>query len=291
MSGTDTAAMVGTRYDVILDGVGYLYDKRPEARAELSYTPTFLDRQNTSGAYGDNEQEFFLTATQHDWSHGEGIRFFNPADEIGSSSYYYATGVAVRTAGEFGFDLAADAFTPTTNFLAACGKPKSTNHYCSSSTNRWEFDGSAFSDLGAHGAGTPNKWGMCTDRRLTYIAGSGSIRSWDGASFAAFSATANAGSLAYLNNALYSCDGTTLRTYDGAGAATTLFTWKDGTNTGYGTLSQKVKVVADGARLLILFQHDGVRPQLWMYDGDGTTVIAELPSGHVGGVGGVHVRH
>jgi hypothetical protein len=138
------------------------------------------------------------------------------------------------------------------------------------------------SSIGAHGSGLPNQWGMCNDAVNIYIAGATRLTKWTGAAFSSFSATANAGSLAFVNNALYSCDGSTLNTYDGAGTKTTIFTWKDATNTALPALNQAAKLVPFGGKLLIFFPYLYDGPELWIYDGIAPSRLATLPDSMIG---------
>lgn len=39
--------------------------------ATYGHSPTFVERSNVSGDYGDNQQAFWLVASQRDWSLGE----------------------------------------------------------------------------------------------------------------------------------------------------------------------------------------------------------------------------
>jgi hypothetical protein len=260
-----------------------MFDKRPDVRAQLGYTPTFLDRQNVSGSYGDNDQDFFLTVAQNDWSGGEGQFFWRDTDGA-RSSYYTGSGVYVARAGEISIERSISSSTPTQDALASCGRLGSDSCYYVGSTNLYSVTATGSeTDLGAHGAGTPNPFGMCLDGKYVYIAGASDIRSFDGSStFATFSTVNDAGSLAYLNNALYSCDGSSLCTYDGSGNQTVLHTWKDGKNVALAT-GRKPKLVAHGATLLIFwpYLHEQYG-ELWEYNGDGVTKIAELPHGYGG---------
>ena len=70
-----SASDVPGRYDIVLDGHGYvLLDAlTPNIpfrthRAIYTFSPTFLERTNVTGAYGDNQQDFWMTVSQKDWS-------------------------------------------------------------------------------------------------------------------------------------------------------------------------------------------------------------------------------
>lgn len=78
--------VAGQTHDIVLGGVGFtLYRARDEGpptkgytneAVDYTYTPTFVPRQNQSGDMGDDQQDFFMTVTQNDWSGGEGRKFF-----------------------------------------------------------------------------------------------------------------------------------------------------------------------------------------------------------------------
>src|SRR5690348_14609837 len=94
------AADVPDRYDVVFslnDGTtyGFLYADSVESnlpfrthKALYSYSPTFLERQNLSNTYGDNFQDFFLTASQADFSEGEQQKFFRVNDQDSVRKYW-----------------------------------------------------------------------------------------------------------------------------------------------------------------------------------------------------------
>lgn len=299
MSGTDTAADVGPRFDVVIDGYGYVFwnglmQSLPfrNQRAAYSYTPTFLERHNVSGAYGDNEQDFFLTASQDDWSEGSGQLFFRGNDADRARRYY--SGVAadpISRPGQVTVRPAVITSNPTGSVIYAMGgkgaAAGATDHlYCSLDTATHTLhtvtSAGVDSSNGAHGAGLPCRWGMCSDGAYEYIAGATKIVSWSGAAFADFSATANAGALAFLNNALYSCDGSTLKVYSTVGAATTLFTWRDAFGVALTPFLQKPKIAAFGGQLLIYWPYMNDGPELWIYDGTSTYRVAKLNHAMVG---------
>jgi hypothetical protein len=59
-------------------------------------TPTFVTRQNTQGDYGDNFQDFWLTATQRDWSLGEQQRYFRQGNDDAIRRYWVGSNVNVN---------------------------------------------------------------------------------------------------------------------------------------------------------------------------------------------------
>src|SRR6266566_4792142 len=100
-----SASDVPGRFDLVIDvggtKTGYMFNEAIEtyARKNLAtygYSPTFVERQNVQGNYGDDSQAFWLTASQNDWSGGEDQRFFRANDEIGSTRFYAGSGVDLR---------------------------------------------------------------------------------------------------------------------------------------------------------------------------------------------------
>jgi hypothetical protein len=280
---------VPAKYDVVINGEGYMFDRRPEVRAQLGYTPTFLDRQNVSGAYGDNAQDFFLTASQHNWVGGEGQHFISMGDPDSASSYRVGTAVNVAVPGKVTLLSGITSKTPAGAVLAACGggfrlESSFNVHAFVVGANLYEYDGrnsNTITDDGAHGAGTVAQWGLCTDGEKVYIAGATKLRQFTvGGGFADFSATPTAGSIAFLNNTLYATNGGSLYQYDTAGVRTTLFSWQ--TASGVALTDRRAKLAAFGGDLLIYHSRLVDRPELWMYDGDGTFRIADLPPAVVG---------
>jgi hypothetical protein len=299
MSGTDTANMVPSRYDVIIDGYGYIFwnglmQSLPfrNQRAAYSHTRTFLERTNVSGKYGDNDQDFFLTASQDDWSGGEGQRFLRVNDQASASRYWQGEAANILVPGQAAVQTALDT-TITTSFgtLAAIGCGVFLDDkiaWCDSNGHLWTTlagAGGTAVDIGAHGAGTVDRWGMAVDPNHIYIAGATNIRKWNGSAFSDFAAVADAGSLAFLNNVLYSCDGATLRSYDTTGAVTTEFIWKDavGTTVTPTTTGIGAKIVPYGGKLLIFLRRGTMgRPELWIFDSPDTEMVAQFPESSLG---------
>lgn len=259
-------------------------------RAAYSYTPTFIERTNISGNYGDNQQDFFLTASQDDWSGGQGQHFLRTNDVTSSSKFYSGSFINTRTEGQVTLSalttnvndgnggLAAAACAMGNGVSAGGGGLRILHAYCVGS-DLWQMNGVTASDVGAHGAGTVAQWGMCADGKYVYISGGTKLRKWDGSSFSDFSATP-CGSIAYLNNTLYGFTAGKLVQYSTTGTQSDVFPWKyangDADATGAVKTSQ-VKLVPFGPSLLILFPFRADRPELWLYDGTNTSIIAEFP--------------
>lgn len=291
--GSAVAADVPAKYDVVINGFGYCYADTVDPsipfrthRAIYDITPTFVERSNTSNQYGDQTQDFFLTASQRDFSLGSEQRFFRSTDADSARKFY--AGKAVDALSTQGQVTAAQAMTTVANLAAwksACGAGVGVGSSVvagATASNLHTVDSTGtLTDQGAHGAGThAGAWGLCSDGKYVYIAGATKIRKWDGSTFTDFSVTANVGALATLNNALFSCDGSTLNTYDGSGTQSTLFTWKDNTNTA--RAKSQVKLLPFGGQLLIYFPYLYEGPELWVYDGTGTSRLVSLPDSSVG---------
>lgn len=293
MSGPNTASQVGTRFDVIIDGYGYMNDRtwNPDSLrhppSSYQYTPTFVERTNVSGSYGDDQQAFWLTASQNDWSLGEGQRHLRLSGDATSIRQYFAdTGVDVSTPGQVTLKFGIQGITTAANVKAGCarGVAAPTGHAFATNTNLYTSTAAgAITDQSTHGAGNVNQWGVCTDGVNIYIAGATKIRKWSsGGGYSDFSAQANAGALVFLNNALYSCDGSVLRVYSSTGTATTVFTWNDATGTALPALATHPKIIPLGGQLLIYWPFLYDRPELWLYDGSSTYRVAELPDSAIG---------
>src|SRR3990167_6067956 len=93
------AADVPGKFDLVLNGEGYVCADMEEVKAQFGYTPTFVARTNVQGDYGDNTQDFWMTFTQRDWSLGEQQKFYRQ-DEPRSPRYWRGSNVGGRTAGQ-----------------------------------------------------------------------------------------------------------------------------------------------------------------------------------------------
>ena len=204
-----SASEVSGRFDCVINGQGYVFDRTREstlygsrARAEYSYTPTFLERTNVTGAYGDDQQSFFMTVAQNDWSNGEGLKFYRANDLNLKSRYWQSVAVETTVPGQVTLQPKVISISAASNVRASCPQGfaiSSNGHAFATSTNLYTVDSSGtITDQGAHGAGSPNYWGLCTDGVNIYIAGATKIRKWTGSAFSDFSATANAGCVSFI---------------------------------------------------------------------------------------------
>ena len=208
-------------------------------KAEYGYTPTFVERQNVTGNYGDNEQDFYLTVIQKNWSGGAGKKFFRTNDPEASNMYYSAGTMDPSTPGQLTVGHDANTFSSGTSLTLTAGCPTGSGSSsgvfaaCTSTTLYEITDTSVDTSKGAHGLGAaPSKYGMCTDGTSVYLttetAGTVGVRRWSGSAFSTFSATA-ATSIEFLNNQLYGIRASDMKlnSYDSAGTATLVFQWKD----------------------------------------------------------------
>lgn len=279
------AADVPERYDVVINGVGYMFSEveapgtlayKPEA--QFGYTPTFVERTNTQGDFGDNQQAFWLSATQRDWSLGEQQKFFHPnADAESGRRYWVGASVDVSVPGQVTLRNAITALTFPENIYSAA--PRGQNFYVGGATKLFKVDNAgAITDLGAHGLGQFADT-MTSDQDEVYLAssfGAAKIRYYT-SSFGDFSATTDTyAALAYLNNALYAISNSgVLYSFDTGGVRTALFTWRDAR--GLGVIDGNVELQPYGGKLLILFEGSfRAGAELWIYDGTGVSKVAQF---------------
>lgn len=289
----DTAADVPGKFDVIIDGHGYVFwnalmQSLPfrNQRAAYYFYPTFLERTNISGNYGDESQAFWLTATQNDWSEGAGRRYFRSADSDLVRRYWSSANVdPVLIPGQVTLNAQMnDTIDFSEAIYGACSADgDSGTVFCVSPTDLYFIQtvvGASYiiGGLGAHGCGnSPELWGMAFDGVNLFISSTKSstngVIKWDGSSFTTFSAQP-ADSLAFLNNTLfgYHRADSTLYTYDVAGSATASFTWKTADGNTYDSQGQ---LSPFGGQLLIL-RYSKVT-ELWQYDGTGVALMTDFP--------------
>lgn len=276
-----TAADVPNKYDVVINGNGYMLTEAEDVKAQYAYTRTFVERQNTQGQFGDQFQDFWLTSSQDDWSLGEDQQFFRANDDDSKRRYWLGSGIDVSVPGR-----ASQRFAVRTLTLAAAAKNgcSSTNNNAvfATSTNLYNLasDGT-ITDKGAHGLGADffGRNGMCFDGAAVYlsteIAGTVGVRRYNpgAGTFSTFSANA-ASSLAFLNNSLYGWrSGDSLVRWDTAGTRSTLFTWvsSDG-----GTTSINPGVIKPWGSKLAILRGGEPCANLWQYDGVGVTLLYQF---------------
>ena len=297
-----TAADVPTKFDCLINGQGYVYydpwtvgssSNAPE-KAVYTYTPNFIERQNTQGDYGDNQQDFWLTFSQRDWSLGEGQRYQGRTDDA-RRKYWQGSAADISSPGKVTLRGATGTFSPAASITAASSRGSSNSGNGSTiafttSTNLYELlsDGT-ITDDGAHGYGTSPST-MVSDGVDLYMSKGASgvgVRKWDGSTFSTFSDATTTGQrvdfLAFLNNTLYGLKNSTdtLYSFSTGGVATSVFTWKqaDGGAGGGSCLG----LAPYGGKLLILrsWGQEGLTA-LSIYDGVGVSLLTAFPGNFFG---------
>lgn len=285
------AADVPNKFDVVINGQGYLFDVSfdpsviyRKQKATYGFTATFVERSNVSGALGDNQQAFWMTASQNDWSLGDGQKYFRSADA--SSIRKFSTGVAVDCSipGQVIVGPSTTANVAVAGIKAIAVAPNNTIY---------ADDVNAYQDttsLLAHGAGTVQRFGICSDINsgTLYVLGTTRISKYVAGAWSSFSASPVSGTNAgifYLNNALYGFDDSSLYTWSTTGVLTTIFTWKGATGTSAATV---VRAIPYGDKVAILIGYDatgvagageiGTSLSVWTYDGTSTTMVWRLPA-------------
>lgn len=294
MAGTHTAAEIPGIADILINGEIYMfdtsYDDSPFRKppAAYGYTPTFLERTNVSGNYGDDSQAFFLTESQNDWSLGEMRRYFRPNDPDGIRRYYTGTNIdPTSVPGQIILTRTTPSLTFAGAVRAVCSHP--TAIYAGGTTNLYHVVAAGtITDDGAHGLGVaPAQWGLTSDSVNVFLSstagGTVGVRKWNGAAFSTFSAT-GADSLAFLNNVLYGYQDSTGRLiqYSTAGVASTIFTWQDGVGAALTGSGYASRLRPYGGLLYILRKQGAGGPaELWQYDGTSTFELAGFPANFV----------
>lgn len=291
------AADVPGKYDLVLtvgsavNGYTFLrtldgsYLSANRHRAEYTSTPTFLERQNVSGKYGDDSQAFFLTASQNDWSAGEQQRYYRT--DVGTSRYWTGTNVdVVTTPGQVALSDAVKAISFTNAMFGSIGTAYIDNKiYTMDSTNLFSVNGAGTkTDLGAHGAGSPFARAITTDGIYVYVGGATKIRKWKilTPAFTDFSAAAYM-ALAFLNNTLFGVPSvmSEIGRFDTSGTYSTVYTWKGAEGTVHGVVTS---LLPWGPKLLILRSASETYQgsELWITDGTITSKIAAFAPNFIG---------
>ena len=290
MSGTDVAADVPTKFDVVIDGFGYVtaraVDPNMPFRVQeenLSYTPTFLERTNVSGNYGDDSQAFFLTASQDDWSEGEDQRFLRLKDADSTRRYWLGSNIDVTVPGQATIRPTTTAVSLSASVSGVYGQLHGA-FFTASTTNLYEISTTGtVTDRGAHGCGAQATT-ICSDGTgVLYLSGSGctKTRQYDTTAhtFSDFGTNVPAYSLTYLNNSLWGSHvlGTNISYYSTAGVPTAAYSWKGAT--GADAAAPKI-ILPLGGKIAALMQA-AFRPtgaEVWIGDTTGMSRLAELPA-------------
>jgi hypothetical protein len=287
MADPAVASDIPTRFDVALAGKGYVFldtitPSLPfrQHKAVYSLSPTFINRQNVSGNFGDNQQDWWLTSSQVDWSEGENQKFFRLADSQSRSSFWKGSAVDISIPGQIGMAIAQTTTSFATSAVSsATGTPGGLYAISGGNGNLYEISTiGVVTDRGGHGASLAGGvTAIVTDNGTNaFISGASStvVRKWNGAAFSTFSATP-ASALAFLNNSLYGINASTLVVYDTAGAASIKGTWK----TADGSAAVNAfQLQPFGGKLAILRYANGPNgAELWIYDGTGVFKVADFP--------------
>src|ERR1051326_9122484 len=212
---------VPTRYDIVLSNVitssatsvsmGFvlLASLDPNIpfrthRAIYDISPTFITRANSTGLYGDNQQDFWLTSNQEDWSLGEDQKFFRANDADRIRRYWQGTNIDNRIPGQVTIRPAAQTVTLSSICTSGIGALTSAGQSCihvAGTHDLFEISpNGTFVSKGEHGLGaTPSTYGVAHAGINTYFtAGTASaVRSWTGTAYSTYS-TSPADSLAFL---------------------------------------------------------------------------------------------
>lgn len=294
VSGTDNASMVPGRFDVVLDGWGFVtaraVDPNMPFRVQqqmLSYSPTFVERQNVSNSYGDNAQDFFLTIRQRDWSLGEQQKYFRAGQD---GRYWQGANIDRSVPGQVSLSRGVSSASFASAVCALSNFPGS-DIMAASATNLYKINPvGTITDMLAHGLGNvPGKYGMATNGQIGFVtttaAGTVGVRKLTASGvYSTFSATP-ADCLEILNNTLYGLNrdnsNARLLRYDTAGTATSVFDWKspDGTILTFGP----GRIRAYGGKLLISMAVGGETnaSELWIYDGTAPSKLEVFPPNFV----------
>lgn len=290
-----SSADVPNKFDLVINGEGYMldksYDDSPYRKppAMYGYTPTFLERTNVGASYGDDQQAFFLTANQNDWSLGGARRFFRSTDADGIRRYWFDLGIdPTIVPGQVVLARQSPSILAATPVASMCGFPSGV--YIGGTTHLFLADKTgAATDKGAHGLGAaPSIFGMATDSVNAFLsttgAGTVGVRRYSGAAFDTFSATA-CDSLCFLDNILFGYSEATgsLIEYSTGGVASTIFTWQDAKGNALTGSAYRTRLRAFGGVLLLLRQQGANEKQgeLWTYNGTDTSQLSAFPANFV----------
>lgn len=271
----------------MINGEGYMTADLTDVKAQFGFSPTFVQRQNVQGDYGDNQQDFWLTWTQRDWSLGEDQKYYRQDDER-ARRYYSGKALDVRVPGFVGMRHSPITITTAATPLAGCGGAGGTDDmYFITQTNLYRVDPTGvITDKGAHGLTVVGVYALATDGTYIWMSDGASVRSHhiQTGIFAAFSAT-GAQSLAFLNNTLYGFRSGVFVDFvrwDAAGVMTTINAFKtaQGASASAFATNGGVRLVPFGGKLLLLA--GGLNgSSLWVYDGVGVALMNMFESAFV----------
>lgn len=285
----DVAADVPGKFDVIIDGHGYVFANEIDAnlafrtqRAKYSYSPTFVPRSNVSGNYGDNQQEFWQTASQRDWSLGEGQKYYRANDADSVRMYWLGSNVDVSLQGQVTLNDSVVSSGINTD-IGGTGVAYADNKIYLVDASGFLYSivasGSATNTtlIGAHGAGTVYPRGITTDGFYIYISGTTAFRKYNINSgvFSNFSTGISPMAAAFAGNTMYALSLSEFGRVDSAGAYTALYYWKDAAGGAKGVVGS-IHAKDSGVIICRFESEDGKGAELWEYQG-GLTKVASLP--------------
>lgn len=272
-----SAGEVGQRYDLVLNGEGYLFADTEQEKGVSSFAPTFLQRTNVGDAYADTDQDWWLTMSQADWALGGGQRYFRP-DEDASRRFWSSTNVEIEKPGRVSLRRNVTTLSFSESVYVA-GVWPGTGLLVAGTSKLWYVDATgAITDKSAHGLGTTPTC-MTADDTKVYVSaeggGSAGIRKWTGSAYSTFSAT-GASLLAFLNNTLYGISSNVLKRWSTAGTASTVYTWLDSDGS---TAAGPIDMCAYGGDLALIRGGSlfAGRSTLEVYDGVAPAVVAQFP--------------
>lgn len=278
------AADVPDKYDLVLNGEGYILDRTADPNAIHQYTPTFVDRQNVSGSYGDNQQEFWMVLSQNDWSGGEQQKYIRVNDGESRRRYWAGSAVDILTDGQVALARNTTSLSVSGTVVASCnwnGQPVFNSGDTLYKVNNYSTVVSIGTITSTFSGMTG--YGMCSDDSNVFFAypsggTNGCIRQWNGSSFSNFAPSLGVSSVEMLGNVLYgagnvSAGKTILYSFSTSGAATTLYTWQ--TADGNADVTRIGRIRRYGGSLLMHTLTQAGR--IYQYDGAGVSEIAQMP--------------
>lgn len=292
---TAVAGDVPARYDVVINGKGYMFAYSEQIKGESSYTPIVADRRtNTQSDLPDSQFDFWMTFAQTDWSLGAQQRYIDTDDGDSLRRFWESAGVNVDIPGEATLHKAPQAKTASGSPVSSCDGAQQI--WFASNTNLYSLNSAGSeTDHSTHSVTTPATNGMVDDENHVYIS-SGSentvrlLEGQSGTTYAEWVAASGADELTYHNNQIYGYEAPDLSSFSAVEASagsseTVIHSWLDGEGA---ELSVAGRLLSFGPKLYILVCYDGADTppgkgtELWEYDGTGVSKIAEFPVNFLG---------
>jgi hypothetical protein len=287
-----TAADVPGVYDVVLNGQGFVFldTIQPSLpfrshKATYKVSQTFIERSNVTGAFGDNQQDWWMTASQNDWSLGEEQRFFRIGDQTSRSRYWRGMNVDLSQPGQVTIGNPALTLTFPSQVSSLVYGPAITSSvfFAAGSKDLFSVDetGTTITALGSHGCSAAPTT-MAFDGSYVYMSSrsaTSGVRRFSlnpSGAFETFS-TSPASSLAFLNNTLYGAIATPTNSfarYDTAGAITIIQQWKTAKGEVFAGDKNCVLLPFGGRMLIMRTAETPTANELWVYDGNAVSQLA-----------------